>query len=191
MVYAPVSQYPPGVTGSMIFIRSSAPLPAVESAVRRRIAAWRPSTGMQFQAFQQTISDSLIRERILAALTGFFGVLAALLACVGLYGVLAYQTVHRRGEIGIRLALGAARGQVMHLVLKEAALMVLVGLVIGLVGSLALGQAAASLLFGISPRNPLHLGAAAITLAAAAAIGSLIPAWHASRLDPMNALRDE
>jgi putative ABC transport system permease protein len=163
----------------------------VEASVRRRIASWRPGTGMQFQVFQQTISDSLVRERLLAALSGFFGVLAALLASIGLYGVLAYQTVRRHSEIGIRLALGAARVQIMQLVLKEAALLVLVGLVIGLVGSLALGQAAASLLFGISPRDPLHLGAAAIAFAAAAAIGSMIPAWHASRLDPMNALRDE
>jgi ABC-type antimicrobial peptide transport system permease subunit len=111
---------------------------------------------MQFQVFQQTISDSLVRERLLAALTGFFGVLAALLACIGLYGVLAYQTVRRRSEIGIRLALGATRGQIVQLVLKEAVLLVFLGLVIGLFGSLALGQAAA-LLFGISARDPLHL----------------------------------
>jgi ABC-type antimicrobial peptide transport system permease subunit len=191
MAYGPISQFPPAVTGDMIFIRSSAPLPAVEAAVRRRIAAWRPGTGMQFQIFQQRISDSLIRERLLAALSGFFGALAALLASVGLYGVLAYQTVRRHNEIGIRLALGAARGQIMRLVLTEAALLVLVGLVLGLLGSLALGQAAASLLFGISPRDPLHLAGAAIALSAAAAIGSLIPARHASRLDPMGALRDE
>jgi predicted permease len=191
MAYGPISQFPPAVVGDMIFIRSSAPLPTVEAAVRRRIAAWRPGTGLQFQVFQQRISDSLMRERLLAALSGFFGVLAALLASIGLYGVLAYQTIRRHNEIGIRLALGAARGQIMRLVLKEAALLVLVGLVIGLLGSLALGQAAASLLFGISPRDPLHLGAAAIALAAAAAIGSMIPARHASRLDPMDALRDE
>ena len=191
MAYGPISQFPPAVVGDMIFIRSSAPLPAVEAAVRRRIAAWRPGTGMQLQVFQQRISDSLMRERLLAALSGFFGVLAALLATIGLYGVLAYQTVRRHSEIGIRLALGATRGQIMQMVLKEAAVLVLVGLVIGLLGSLALGQAAASLLFGISPHDPLHVGAAAIALAAAATIGSMIPARHASRLDPMNTLRDE
>jgi len=146
---------------------------------------------MQFQVFQQRISDSLMRERLLAALSGFFGVLAALLASIGLYGVLAYQTVRRHSEIGIRLALGATRGQIAQLVLKQAALLVLVGLVIGLVGSLALGQAAASLLFGISPRDPLLLGVAAVALAVAAGIGSAITARYASRLDPMNALRDE
>ena len=191
MAYGSISQFPPAVVGDMIFIRSSAPLSTVEAAVRRRIAAWRPGTGMQFQVFQQRLSVSLVRERLLAALSGFFGVLAALLASIGLYGVLAYQTVRRRSEIGIRLALGSTRGQITQLVLREAALLVLVGLVIGLFGSLALGQAVASLLFGISPRDPLHLGAAAVALAAAAAIGSLIPARHAARLHPMNALREE
>jgi putative ABC transport system permease protein len=105
--------------------------------------------------------------------------------------VLAYQMIRRRGEIGIRLALGATRGRIMQLVLTEAAVRVLAGLVIGLVGFLALGQAAESLLFGISPRDPPHLGAAAIALATAAAIGGMIAARHASRLDPMHALRDE
>jgi predicted permease len=191
MVYAPLNQFPPGVAGNMIFIRSRAPLPAVESAIRRRIAAWRPGAGMQFQAFERRISDSLIRERLLAALTGFFGVLAALLASIGLYGVLAYQTVRRRREIGIRLALGATRGEILRLVLTEAAILVCAGLAIGVFGFLAVSQAAASLLFEISARDPLHLGAAVIALATAGAVGSLLPARRASRLDPMNALREE
>jgi ABC-type antimicrobial peptide transport system permease subunit len=191
MAYGITSQFPSGAEGSMIFIRSSAPMASVEAAVRRRIAAWRPGTGMEFHVFQQRISDSLVRERLLATLSGFFGVLAGLLASVGLYGVLAYQTVQRRSEIGIRLALGATRGQIMQLVLKEAALLVLLGLAIGLFGSLAVARAATSLLFGISSSDPLHFGAAAIALGAAAAIGSVMPARRASRLDPMNALRDE
>jgi putative ABC transport system permease protein len=191
MVYAPASQFPPGFFGTMMFIRSRAPLAGVEAAVRRRIASWRPGTAMQFQVFRQAISDTLTRERLLAALTGFLGVLAALLASIGLYGVLAYQTVRRRGEIGIRLALGATRGQILQLVLREACVLVFFGLVIGGFGFLGLVQTAASLVFGISPRNPLHLGAAAVALAAAAAIGSMIPARHASRLDPLDALRDE
>lgn len=191
MAYIPGSQFPQRVVGNMMFIRSRAPLPGVEASVRRRIASWRPGTGMQFQVFQQTISDSLVRERLLAALTGFFGVLAVLLASIGLYGVLAYQTVRRRGEIGIRLALGATRGEIMQLVLTEAALLVLFGLVIGIFGFLAVAQTAASLLFGISARDPIHLGAAVMALAAVGAIGSIIPARHASRLDPMDALRDE
>jgi predicted permease len=191
MVYIPGTQFPQGVTGNMMFIRSRAPLAGVEAALRRRIASWRPGTGMQFQVFQQTISDSLVRERLLAALTGFFGILAALLASIGLYGVLAYQAVRRRGEIGIRLALGATRGQIVQMVLTEAAVLVLIGLAIGVAGFLAMAQIAASLLFEISARDPIHLGAAVVALAAAGAIGSMLPARHASHLDPMNALRDE
>jgi predicted permease len=191
MVYGPVSQFPPGDAGTMMFIRSSAPLPAVEAAVRRRIVAWRPGTGMRFQGFERTISDSLMRERLLAALSGFFGGLAALLAIIGLYGVLAYNTMRRRNEIGIRMALGATRSQIVALVLKEAAALIFVGLAIGLAASWALAQTAASLLFGISARDPGQLGAAAAALLAAAALGSLLPARRASRLHPMNALRDE
>ena len=191
MAYGPVRQHPSGFAGSMMFIRSAAPLATVEAAVRRRIAEWRPGMGMQFQVFQQQISDTLMRERLLAALAGFFGALAALLATIGLYGVLAYHVVRRRNEIGIRMALGATRGQIVGLVLKDAALLVSIGLVIGLVGSLVIAQTLTSMLFGISARDPLRLGAAAIALAAAAAIGSLLPARRASRLDPMIALRDE
>jgi len=191
MAYGAAAQYPPGFAGSMMYIRSSAPLSAVETAVRRRIAAWRPGMGMQFQVFQQQISDSLTRERLLAALSGFFGALAAMLATIGLYGVLAYHAVRRRKEIGIRVALGATRGQIVGLVLRDAALLVALGLTIGMACSLAAAHLAASLLFGVSARDPWRLGAAAIALAAAAALGSLLPARRASRLDPMAALRDE
>jgi predicted permease len=191
MAFVPASQFTAGVAGTMMFVRSSAPLPAVERAIRRRITAWRPDTGMDFQNFQQTISETLVRERLLAALSGFFGLLAALLASIGLCGVLAYQTARRRNEFGIRLALGATRQQIIHLVLKEAALLVSFGLIAGACGSLALSQAATPLLFEISARDPLRIAGAAIALAAAAAVGSMLPARHASRLDPMSALRDE
>src|SRR5215469_4239428 len=191
MAYIAGTQFPAGVTGNRIFVRSSTPLAAVETAIRRRIAAWRPATGMEFEGFQETIAQTLTRERLLAALSGFFGILAALLASVGLYGVLAYQTIRRRSEIGIRLALGATRGEIIQMVLKQAAVLVSFGLAIGVLGALAIGQSVASLLFGVSARDPLRLGAAAIALAAAAAIGCIVPARHAARLDPMNALRDE
>jgi predicted permease len=191
MAYAPASQFPPGFFGDRMFIRSRAPLLGLEAALRRRIASWRPGTAMQFQLFRQAISDTLTRERLLAALTAFFGVLATLLASIGLYGVLAYQTVRRRGEIGVRLALGATRGQVLRLVLREACVLVFFGLVIGVFGFLGLAQSVASLVFGISPRDGIQLGTAVVALAAAGAFGSIIPARHASRLDPMNALRDE
>ena len=191
MAYGAISQYPAGFAGGIVFLRSGAPLAAVQAAVRRRIAAWRPGMAMQFSVFQQTLSDSLTRERLLAALSGFFGALAALLASVGLYGVLAYNAVRRRNELGIRVALGASSAQIVGLVLKEAALLVSVGIVLGLVGSLAVGRAAASLVFGVSARDPLRLLVSALALTVAAAAGSLIPARHASRLDPMTSLRED
>jgi predicted permease len=191
IAYGAASQYPPGPAGTLMYIRCAAPPAAVEAAVRRRIGSWRPGTGMEFQVLEQRIFDGLTRERLLAALSGFFGALAALLAGIGLYGVLAYHAVRRRNELGIRMALGATRGQIVGLVLREAGVLVAGGLAIGLAGSLAAADATASLLFGISPRDPWRLGAAALALAAAAALGSVVPARRASRLDPMIALRDE
>jgi len=191
MAYGPITQYPPGFAGSLMYIRSFASLSTVEAAVRQRLAAWRPDMDMEFQVFEQQISDSLIRERLLAALSGFFGALAGLLATIGLYSVLAYNATRRRDEIGIRMALGATRGQIMGLMLKEAVLLVPLGIAIGLGCSLAAGHVAASLLYGVSPHDPLQLAGATVALMAAAAMGSLLPARRASRLDPMIALRNE
>ncbi len=191
MAYGAAAQTPSVGPYSLMYVRSSAPLAAVESAVRRRVNAWRPGIGMEFHVFRRQIADGLVRERLLAALSGFFGVLAALLAAIGLYGVLAYSTVRRRDEIGIRMALGATRGQIVGMVMKEAALLVTLGLMIGLACALALARVAASLLFGVSPRDPVSFGAAAMLLAAAAVLGSFLPARRASRLDPVAALRAE
>ena len=146
---------------------------------------------MQFRAFQTHIEEGLIRERLMAALSGFFGALAALLATIGLYGVMAYMMVRRRNEIGIRMALGASRPQIVGLVMKEAALLLVIGVATGVAGSLVFARTAANLLFGLTARDPLTFLAAAVLLAAAAALGSYLPAQRASRLDPMTALRDE
>jgi ABC-type antimicrobial peptide transport system permease subunit len=146
---------------------------------------------MQFRAFQTHIEEGLIRERLMAALSGFFGALAALLATIGLYGVMAYMMVRRRNEIGIRMALGASRPQIVGLVMKEAALLLVIGVATGVAGSLVFARTAGKLLFGLTARDPLTFLAAAVLLAAAAALGSYLPAQRASRLDPMTALRDE
>jgi ABC-type antimicrobial peptide transport system permease subunit len=127
----------------------------------------------------------------MAALSGFFGVLAALLATIGLYGVIRYILERRRNEIGIRLALGAGPPKVVGLVMKEAAALLIIGLALGTACSLALTRATASLLFGLSADDPLTLLAATGLLAAAVAVGSYLPARRASRLDPMTALRCE
>ena len=191
IAYAPAPQIPDASPYSNIYIRSSASLSSLGVAVRKRVSAWQPEVGMEFHVFEQRIADGLVRERLMAWLSGFFGVLAALLAAIGLYGVLAYIAARRRKEMGIRMAVGASHVQIMKLILGDAALLVAIGVSIGLVCSLAVARVTESLLFGISARDPFTFAAAAIVLTAAAAVGSLLPAWRASRLDPMIALRDQ
>jgi ABC-type antimicrobial peptide transport system permease subunit len=114
-----------------------------------------------------------------------------LLATVGLYGVIAYLVASRRGEIGIRLALGAQRAQVIGLVMGEAARLIVLGTVLGTVIALAAARGAASLLFGLQPRDPLTFATAALVLAVTAGAAALLPALRAARVDPMVALRQE
>jgi ABC-type antimicrobial peptide transport system permease subunit len=127
----------------------------------------------------------------MAALSGAFGALAGLLAAVGLYGVLSYTVTRRSNEIGIRLAMGASRGEVLRMIIAEAGWLVGIGLVIG--GALGLGatSAARSLLFGLQPTDPITIGSAIALLAAIGLMASYLPARRASRLDPMNVLRQE
>jgi len=191
IAFAPASQHPDKGPWTEIYVRSSAPLGTVRASIERRIRAVHPELSMESRTFQEQIEDGLIRERVMAGLSGFFGVLAALLATIGLYGVIAYVVAGRRKEIGIRMALGASRGQVIGLILKEAATLVAIGLGIGVIGLLVFGRTTASLLFGLEPYDPATLAVAASLLAAVALLGSYLPARRASRFDPMAALRYE
>jgi predicted permease len=187
--YVPATQYTDKGPWSIMYVRSSMSLSTLGSAIRRRLSESHPEITVEFRPFQAQVEEVLVLERLMAALSGFFGALAALLATIGLYGVIAYIAVRRRNEIGIRMALGASRSQVLSLVLREAALVVATGMGIGAVCSLALGHTAASLLFGLEAYDPLTFLAAAALLAAAAAFGSYLPARRAARMDPMTALR--
>jgi len=150
-----------------------------------------PGTGVDFTVLTTQIKESLMRERLMAALAGAFGILAGSLAVLGLYGVIAYMVARRHNEIGIRIALGASRGRVIGLVLREAVLLLAIGLIVGTGLAAWTGQAAASLLYGLKPRDPLTLGSAITLLAVVALFASYCPAWRASRLEPMAALREE
>jgi putative ABC transport system permease protein len=132
-----------------------------------------------------------LRERLMAMLSGFFGVLAALLGMLGLYGVISYLVTQRRNEIGIRIALGANRGEVVRMVMREAALLLAIGIAIGAALSLGAARAAQSLLFGVKSSDPLTLAAAVLLLLGIGALASFIPAHRASQLDPMSALRSD
>jgi putative ABC transport system permease protein len=180
----------PGPGGTFV-LRTNAPLGEFYHSAEQAVAEIHPGLGVDFTVLTTQLKESLMRDRLMAALAGAFGFLAGLLAVLGLYGVIAYMVARRRNEIGVRIALGASRGRVITLVLREAILLLAIGLVLGTALAAWAGQAAASLVYGMTPRDPLTLGGAAVLLAIVALIASYGPAWRASRLQPMEALRDE
>ena len=128
---------------------------------------------------------------MIASLSAVFGLLATLLAVIGLYGVMAYTVAQRTREVGIRMALGAARGNVVWMVMREVFVLVAIGVVIGISVALALTRVVQSQLFGLTPHDPLTLAFATVALALVACAAGYIPALRASRLDPVTALRYE
>jgi ABC-type antimicrobial peptide transport system permease subunit len=140
---------------------------------------------------EQTVRESLLSERLMATLSGFFGLLAALIATIGLYGVMSYMVVRRQIEIGIRMALGADRRMVVGLIVREAGVLLAAGLAIGVALSIAAARTATSLLYGITPWDATSLGAGIAGLAVVALLASWLPARRASRLAPTIALREE
>ena len=171
--------------------RSAGPPEALIPGIRSAIAEVDRSVSLEFHSLESQVNDSLLQPRIVALLSSFFGALALLLAMVGLYGVTAYAVQRRQSEIGLRMALGASQGSVIALVLRDVALMLAIGTVVGIAASLAAGRLVTSLLYGVKPADPATLAGAAVLLGAATAIAGYIPALRASRLDPTAALREE
>ena len=174
-----------------LVLRSNMPMAGLLAAIKRTVGEVSPEIGLNFQVYRSRILESLLRERLMATLAGFFGVLALVLACIGLYGILAYNVAGRTNEIGLRMALGAARRDVIWMVLREALLLTLIGVLIGAPLAVGAGRLVSSLLFGLTPSDPLSIGLAAIVMIAVAALASYIPARRAARVDPMVALRYE
>jgi ABC-type antimicrobial peptide transport system permease subunit len=137
------------------------------------------------------VNESLFVERMVAALSAAFGFLATILAAVGLYGVMSYAVSLRTREIGIRVALGAERRTVLLMVLREVAVLAVIGVVIGLPSGYALGRLVEAQLFGLTARDPLTFGLATAILLAASFLAGYIPALRATRVDAMVALRYE
>jgi len=176
---------------STLMIRSNESLPPLMSSIKSTASQINPGMVLDFSALKTQILDGLLRERLLAMLSGFFGVLATVLAMVGLYGVISCLVVKRANEIGLRMALGANRLDILAMVLREAATLLGAGLAIGAVLALSVGNIAASMLYGLKPRDPLTLAAAVTAMAAIALAASLLPAQRAASVDPMTALREE
>ncbi|HEY3456394.1 MAG TPA: ABC transporter permease [Bryobacteraceae bacterium] len=187
MTFAPAAQLPAREPWTALMIYSN----LTPSAVKNILVRNHPEMVVDCVDFQTRIRDGFARERLMAVLSGLFGLLAAVLAMLGLYGIISYLAARRRNEVGIRLALGAERQQVMRLFLRDAARFVIIGLAIGTLVSLIAMRGAASLLFGLKSYDPFTLALAGALLAGVAVVASFLPAYRAAKLDPMIALRDE
>jgi ABC-type antimicrobial peptide transport system permease subunit len=192
IAYLPNSQEPGETsTGVQIVIHSNLPPAQLTAGVKRVMAEINPAISMKFINFKLMIEESMVRDRLMATLSGFFGLLALLLASIGLYGILSYGVASRTKEIGIRMALGARSREVLSLILREALLLVLVGVLLGLPVVFGATRFASSLLFGLTPTDPLSLGVAALLLFAVAFVAGYLPARRATKVDPLVALRYE
>ena len=191
IVYLRVEQNDRQDTDAQILIRSTMPFSSLISALKATANEANPNMDVSFTSFRQTIDEGLLRDRLMARLSGFFGGLAVILAVIGLYGAISYIVERRRNEIGIRMTLGADRRSIVILVLRESVVLLAFGLAAGIALALAAGNAATSLLFGLKPYDGATLAIAVASLAGVALAASYVPAWRASKLDPMEALRHE
>jgi predicted permease len=190
VVYEPMAQN--GVPLLTAVLRTAGDPAAFASAARQAVRESAPTLKLQsVSPVTELLGASIRQERTVAVLSAAFGLLALVLASVGLYGVIAYAVQRRTQEIGIRIALGASRIQVTGLLLSDIAHLLAIGLIVGLAGTLALGNWVRSLLFGITPHDPAMLAAAAAILTAVAFAAGYLPARRASRLHPIEALRQE
>jgi len=190
-MFMPVTQKEHPEQELTILIRSQASLFSLISSLKGTVRQVNSGIDMNFTPYRRMVEASLMRDRLMARLSGFFGLLAVLLATIGLYGVIAYMVERRTSEIGIRMALGADRSSILRLVLQEAAVLLGLGLLIGTVLSLAGSRAAATMLFGLKPTDFLTYILGVVGLSAVAALASFLPARRAAGLDPMAALRNE
>jgi predicted permease len=190
MVFAPFRQV---ATGAVTFeLRSVVPPLSLVPAVRRAAGAIDgnlPLTGMQTQTDQ--IDASMMLDRVFAGLCSFVALLALLLSCIGLHGLMAYHVTRRTNEIGVRIALGARPDLVARGVLRDATVTAAAGIAVGSGAAVALARLVESRLFGVTPYDPVTLGASAVLLLAVASLSAYVPARRASRVDPMIALRAE
>ena len=192
-IYMPMAQRadPLLFTYFFIAVRAASGSPALLTrSVAAALTAVNRDLTVTFRPLSTVVDESLAQDRLVAMLSGFFGVLALLLAGLGLYGVTAYAVARRRTEIGIRMALGAPPSEVVRLVLARVAMLVGMGVIIGAGVSLWASRFVTSVLYGLEGRDPATLVSAAITLAAVGAVAGGLPAWRAARIDPAEVLRE-
>lgn len=177
--------------GTRLLIRSRLDQTATVAAVKRVFNEINPGINVSFEGLERIIEGTILRERLMATLSGFFGVLALVLACIGLYGILSYGVASRTNEIGIRMALGAQARDVRWLIVREALFLVIAGVAVGLPLIVAVTRLASSLLFGLTPTDPVSLFFAALLMLVVAFVAGYLPSRRATRVDPLVALRCE
>jgi predicted permease len=180
------------IGGMNIYVRAAHDESALHNQVRATVATLDSSVPMyNVNSMRVQVEDSIYTEKLLAAVSAAFGLLATLLSAIGVYGVIAYNVARRTGEIGIRVALGALRGDVVGLVMKEVLLLTVAGVGIGAGAAFVAGRLIESQLFSIKAGDPLAFAAAALVIGVAALMAAFLPARRAARIDPMHALRYE
>ncbi len=189
--FVAIGQAPYPYSSLEIELRHTVAFSALTPAVRAAIAEVGADITLHFRSFEAQVDESLQQQRLVAALSALFGALALSLSMVGLYGITAYSVARRRGEIGIRMALGARAVSVVWLVLRDVAVLLGIGTAMGALGAPASRRLLTSLLYGVKPNDPALLLGAAAMLAAAATVAASLPAWRAARIDPMKVLREE
>jgi ABC-type antimicrobial peptide transport system permease subunit len=178
------------IESAVLQLRGS--MEGLEPQIRRVFTEVDPNlTILNIQTMEEQVANRLDQQRTVAQMTGLFGILALILAAVGLYGVTAYTVERRTSEIGVRMALGADRSNIVNLVLRGAFLQILIGLAIGIPISIGCGRLIAAQLYQVKSWDPLVLAASIVALGICALIASIIPAQRAASIDPVKALRTE
>lgn len=174
-----------------LVLRTDMPLSSITPSITRAMREVASGSTVSYDSVQTYVRDSLVTERLMATLSGFFGVLAMIIATIGLYGVMSYMVSRRKVEIGIRMALGADPRSVVRMVLRESGVLLAAGVVAGVGLAALMSRWAASLLFGLEPYDPLSFGVAIVALGLVSLLAAWVPARRASRLSPTNALRTD
>jgi len=188
--YLPTAQAP--ISDMMLLVRTTIEPTAIVSSVQHSVWSIDPNQPISgVSTMEEIVSNSVAQPRFNMFLMGMFGVLALLLAVVGIYGLMSYAVTQRRQEMGIRMALGAETGDVLKLVLKQGMTLVIIGEIIGLIGAFALTRVMRGLLFGVAPLDASTFAVVIVTSTIVALVGCYLPARRATKVDPLVALRYE
>lgn len=191
MAFVAENQDPAPDLDATLLIRSTDDTASLISSLKHTAAENSPSIVLNFSVLRTSILESLGRERLMAELSGFYGGLAVLLSIVGLYGVMSYTVARRKKEVGIRMAVGATRSRILLMVVREAMILLGVGLACGMILLTVTGHSVQSFLYGLRPTDPLTLGAAVAGMVFVAGVASLVPAQRAATVQPIETLRED